>query len=90
MSEDIDLEAFRVERGLTWKQLAELIGARNPGQAHVWALGKVRPGAQRLQQIAAATGGRVGVYAMHCKRLEWERAHPNLIEDVLPEPTAAV
>ena len=34
----------------------------------------MRPSARRLDRIAAATGGQVSVYAMHCKRLEWERA----------------
>jgi DNA-binding transcriptional regulator YdaS (Cro superfamily) len=69
----VDLEAYRVEQKLTWQELAARIGAKSAGQAQNWAQGEVRPSARRLDAIVKATGGRVSIFAMHQRRLAWER-----------------
>ena len=79
-TEGVDLEAYREERGMTWAELAEMVGARYPRQARAWAKGIERPDAERQDWIVKVTGGRVSIYAMHLKRLAWERQRPRPIK----------
>lgn len=69
----IDLEAYRIERGLSYRELAELIGASTPSRARAWALGLERPRDDQELEIERVTGGRVGIWAMREKRLAHRR-----------------
>lgn len=78
----VDLDRYRDETGMTWQQLADRVGAKSPGQAQNWATGAVRPSLGRLMDIHRATGGRVTVFAMYQRRLEWERANRRPVTDI--------
>jgi len=79
----VDLETFRVERDLTYRELAEMVGARSPRQARGWAIGEEWPQtAAAIDRIVTGSDGRVSVFAMHQRRLEWERAHAPKFRDV--------
>lgn len=71
----VDLDTYRKSHGLTWRQLAERIGAATETQARRWALGMEWPrDPERLEAICKACGHEVDVYSMHLRRLEWVRA----------------
>ena len=74
-SADMDLESYKQAEGMTWHQVAMLIGATSPRQARAWALGSERPSSCRADHIETVTQGRVTVHAMHLRRLAWERAN---------------
>lgn len=78
----VSLDVFRRRRGLTWQDLAALIGATSARQARAWALGEERPNAMRIDFIQTATGGEVTVDAMYQVRLAYERRHAVAIEHV--------
>lgn len=84
VAESVGLAEWRTERGLTWRELAEVIGAKTAGQAQAWAIGSAKPSAERIERIRIETGGRVDAYSMHQVRLKWERAHPRAIVDIAP------
>lgn len=69
----VDLETYRIEKGLTYRELADLIGASTPARARAWALGFDRPNDAQELVIERVTGGRVGVFAMREKRLQHRR-----------------
>lgn len=85
---EMDLVAFRIARSMTWADLADLIGARDPRQARGWALGYERPSAERIDEIVRRTGGAVTVHAMHRRRLQYERSRRREVEDVSDGPAA--
>ena len=64
-----DLEAYRRDKGLSYRKLGALIGCNHAGQTRSWALGEVWPDADKLQRIVEATQGAVTVDAMHRRRL---------------------
>lgn len=79
----VDLETYRVGEDLTYRELAELVGAKSPRQVRGWAIGEEWPqSAVTLDRIVTATDGRVSIFAMHQRRLEWERAHAPKFRDV--------
>lgn len=80
VAETVDLEVYRMEAGLTWGALADLIGASSPRQARAWAKGIERPDAERIEVIVRATGGRVSVFDLHRKRLAYERARKRRLD----------
>jgi hypothetical protein len=67
----IDLEEFKLARGLSYRKLASLIGSTHASQARCWAIGESRPDADQLELIIRKTDGAVSVEAMHQKRLAW-------------------
>ncbi len=70
----VDLDTYRQRHELTWAQLAVRIGAKSHRQAMGWAKGSERPqSAEALARIEAGTNREVTVWAMHRKRLLWER-----------------
>jgi hypothetical protein len=73
--DETDLDTWRRTRGLTWSEIAGLIGASSPRQARAWGLGIERPSATQQARIAERTGGAVSVFVMHRVRLAWEREH---------------
>ena len=79
--ESISLDAWRERQGLTWRELAERIGAKTAGQAQAWALGRVKPSARRIEAIRLATDGAVDAWSMHRVRLAWERENPRGLDD---------
>jgi alkylated DNA nucleotide flippase Atl1 len=79
----VDLESFRVARDLTYRELARMVGARSPRQARGWAIGAEWPQtAVALDRIVTGTDGAVSIFAMHQRRLAWERAHAPKFRDV--------
>lgn len=79
----VDLETYRVGEDLTYRELAGKVGARSPRQARGWAIGEEWPqSAVALERIVNGTGGKVSIFAMHQRRLEWERAHAPKFRDV--------
>lgn len=69
----MDLEQFRVARGLSYAKLATLIDETLAAKVRGWALGHGWPQADKLEVIFAATGGAVSLAEMHRRRLEWLR-----------------
>ena len=67
----IDLEEFRLAKGLSYRKLASLIGSTHASQARCWAIGESRPDADQVEAIIRRTEGAVSVEAMHKKRLAW-------------------
>lgn len=77
----VDLEAYKDEERLSWAQLAIRVGARDKRQVIAWAKGSERPqSAEAVERIGSGTNGRVTVWAMHRKRLVWERAQAEVRE----------
>ena len=66
---ELDLEEYRRTKGLTYWELAELLGLTQNRHAMRWALGESWPDADKLQRIVEATQGAVTVDAMHRRRL---------------------
>jgi hypothetical protein len=70
-AEGLDLEEFRLARGLSYRKLASLIGSNHASQTRAWALGEARPDADQLDEIVKSTNGAVTIEAMHRRRLSW-------------------
>ena len=70
----MDLEAWRTERKLIYRDLADLIGASSPAKARAYALGEAWPRPEQLERIRQRCVG-VDLYQMHQKRLQWVREH---------------
>lgn len=71
----MDLEQFRLEKGLTYDQLADLIGLTQNRQAQAYALGETWPKTERLDVILRKTDGLVTILAMHERRRRWLASH---------------
>ena len=83
----MDLEQYRLAEKLTYDQLAVRIGIPQGRQAQAYALGEQQPGTERLEEILRATGGKVSVFAMHKRRLDWLRNNGKIRRiDVLNVP----
>ena len=67
----MDLEQFRLDRGLSYRQLAALLGQTHASKTRGWALGAARLEADELECIIRVTGGAVTLEAMHRRRLHW-------------------
>ena len=65
----VDLESFRQSRGMTYAELASLLGISQARQASAYARGEKWPRPELLQRIIDRTGGEVSVDAMHQTRL---------------------
>jgi len=70
----MDLEQYRQNHGLTYQQLADLLGVRQSKQAHAWALGTNWPLSERLQKILRKTKGEVTIEDMHARRMAFLQA----------------
>ncbi len=66
----MDLEAFRIKRGLSYADLAQLIEVNQAKQARSYALGHSWPRATQLEKIISAAKG-VSLAAMHKRRLDF-------------------
>src|SRR5262245_23144349 len=83
----MDLEQYRLAEKLTYDQLAVRIGIPQGRQAQAYALGETQPGTERLEEILRATKGRVSVFAMHKRRLDWLRNNGKIRRiDVVDHP----
>jgi hypothetical protein len=69
----LDLEEFRLAKGLSYRKLASLIGSGHASQTRAWAIGESRPDADQMETIIRRTDGVVTVEAMHLRRLTWLR-----------------
>lgn len=69
----MDLEHYRLVHGMTYEQLAGMIGTRSVSAARRYALGEMWPNAMRLEQILARSGGTVTLEHMHRRHLGWVR-----------------
>lgn len=67
----LDLEQFRLAKGLSYRRLAALIGSSHASQTRSWALGESRPDADQMEVIIRRTDGIVTIEAMHKRRLAW-------------------
>ena len=67
----MDLEEFRVWKGLTYDELADFLGLTQNRQALAYALGETWPKTDRLTDILRRTEGRVTILAMHERRHKW-------------------
>lgn len=65
----MDLDAYRQKHGLSWSQLAGLIGVKQAKQARAYGLGHQWPRPERLEAILRATKGAVTIDDMHRRRL---------------------
>ncbi len=84
----IDLEQFRRERGLTYQQLADLLGIKQNRQAIAYARGETWPGTEMLEQIREKTGGAVDIFAMHQRRLRWLHENGRMKKGPVPVSSA--
>lgn len=75
---DLDLEEFRRAQGLSYRQLAELLGSSHASKTRDWAIGAARPEADQMEYIVQRTGGVVTVDAMHRRRLQWLRENEKI------------
>lgn len=65
----LDLEAYRREQNLTYRDIAERIGVSTPTRARMYALGEVWPrDPEVLDRIVEMSGGAVTIEAMHRRR----------------------
>ncbi len=71
---EMDLAEWRERRGLTWHQLAGMFGGSGTSQARRIAIGAVQADPRDIERIREVTGGEVGVFAMHQRRLAYIRA----------------
>jgi hypothetical protein len=71
MSMGMDLETYRLKRGLSYADLALELGLTQRRQAMAYALGEIWPKAQRLEQIIRWSDGEVSADAMHARRMKW-------------------
>lgn len=69
----MDLEEFRIAKGLSYRQLGALIGANHASKVRSWAFGEARPDADQMEAIVIKTDGAVTIEAMHQRRLSWLR-----------------
>lgn len=70
----LDLEEFRVWRGLTYDALAKLIPFSTARQARRYCLGERWPDPETIERILAITDRAVSLERMHQSRLAWLRA----------------
>ena len=71
---EIDLAEWRERQGLTWQQLAEIFGWSGTSQARRIAIGAVQADPRDIERIREVTGGQVGIFALHQRRLAYIRA----------------
>lgn len=64
----MDLETFRTRRGLSYKELADLIEVTQPKQARSYAIGQSWPRSAQLEKILLKAKG-VTLTAMHRRRV---------------------
>jgi hypothetical protein len=67
----MDLESYRLKRGLSYIELATALGLTQRRQAMAYALGEIWPKAQRLEEIIRWSSGEVSIDAMHARRIKW-------------------
>lgn len=67
----MDLEGYRINRSMTYTQLAELIEVNQAKQARSYALGHSWPRSTQLQTILQRTKGAVTLEDMHKRRLDF-------------------
>lgn len=79
-----DLETFRKQQGLTYVQLAALIGASSAGAARAYALGVTWPREARMDEILRRAEG-VDLHAMYERRRAWLRDNPRRSLDGKPK-----
>ena len=68
----LDLEEWRREQSLTYDQLAGTLKC-SLSNARRWALGEAVPDGEALHRILDASAGRVGLYALHRRRIAYLR-----------------
>ena len=69
----MDLEQWRIARGLTYRQLAELLGIPSTSQAQRIALGHEAARTERVEIIRMVTDEQVSLFSMHQRRMAWLR-----------------
>ena len=74
----MDLEEFRIDRGLSYEELARVIGLTQNRQAQAYALGETWPKTERLEIILKKTDGLVTILAMHQRRRKWLQANKRM------------
>lgn len=72
----LDLEEWRKEQGLTYEALAEALCVSNASRARAYALGIERPPSEVVERILRISDGRVGLLAMHQRRMAYLRSRP--------------
>ena len=74
----MNLEEYRLEKGLSYEELAELLGLTQNRQAQAYALGETWPKTERLEVILKKTEGLVTILAMHHRRRSWLRSNKRM------------
>lgn len=72
---EMDLEDYRQAEGLTYEQLSERLGVTSVSLMRRYCIGEIRIPEERVDQFIARTGNRVGLYALHKRRLAWLAAN---------------
>lgn len=72
----MDLEAYRKAEGLTYDQLAKLMGVHSVSQMRRLALGEELLKDMRLEKAIEISGGMVTAFAVHQRRIGFLRSRP--------------
>lgn len=72
---EMDLEDYRQAEGLTYEQLSERLGVTSISLMRRYCIGETRIPEGRVDQFIARTKRRVGLYALHRRRLAWLAAN---------------
>jgi len=72
----IDLEDWRIERGLNHEQSGERLGC-SASQAGRYALGADPIAGEVLERVLEISDGQVDVFALHRRRMAYLRDHAN-------------
>lgn len=82
---EMDLEDYRQAEGLTYEQLSDQLGVSSCSLMRRYSIGETRIPEERVDQFIARTDGRVGLYALHRRRVKWlaeNRRRPEPVDGV--------
>ena len=74
----LDLEGYRRAYGLTQDQVADGLALSGRITARRYCIGAAWPPTHVIERILTWSGGRVSLYAMHRRRMEWLRSQGKL------------
>ncbi len=86
----MDLECWRAQRKITYRELADLIGVSQAAMARRYALGEQWPRSETVERIFRATDGNVTPTDLHCTRIAWLTEAGLFHPDTLPPQVMTV